>query len=70
MSFSFEAFKSVQICLVSLLKPNWEGQKDVGSLWNPEASGTELSPRSHPGVSGQLLIDPGLLKKIRDSEGI
>lgn len=31
MSFSFEAFKSVQICLISLLKPNGEGQKDVGS---------------------------------------
>lgn len=61
MSFSFEAFKNVQLCLVSLLKPNWGVRwcwQPVGS-WGPQAL---TSPRSHSGVSVQLLANSSLLK--------
>lgn len=44
MSFSFEAFRNVQICLVSLLQPNGRSE-DAGSLLDPEAPGTvRLAP--------------------------
>lgn len=68
MGFSFEALKNVQICLISLLKPNRGVKKMRAACQIPRPPGTEVSPRSHPGVSVQLLTDSSLVK-IQDSEG-
>lgn len=68
MCFSFEAFKNVWICLVSLPKPNWEVRKMLAACRILRLPGPEISPRSHSGVSVQLLADSSLLK-IQDSEG-
>lgn len=44
VSFSFKAFKGVQICLVSLLKPNWEVKKMLAACQIPRPQVLRAAP--------------------------